>query len=655
MDPEKFKHDISRYERPTQNFRCGRAAAWGKPCEFGPNTTGRCGGMSECRPAQVGDRWECRRSAIAGGPCEEGPDPSGACCQQHPPCQPKRTIRSLRGILAISAFSLVVAIIAFMLTLGDGGAARDSIIQAGELTGGHANFTSAVGCASCHTAHDQDAGDWFLSAFHEQDMTGQCVDCHTFGGDARIGHNASFASKAQATECVMCHTEHKGEDADIKTMSDAQCNVCHETKIDSFSANHPAFPAAFPHDRRTSVQFNHSSHLAKHFADQRYQERAPADCTSCHAVDTAARAVAPAGFDETCAACHSDTIRERELVVLRLPEFNENLIDRDAVTEACGPTLESWELLREQMATMNEAIEAGDVMEMAEPVEEEEYEAVSLEEGGPITAYLMGTPADDMDSYSPPMQEFIMRLVEEGPAPLAELVDERAGETVSPVMLSGLNSELVKRVACAWASNIEYEAPAESTLGGWHGEALELRYKPVGHGDRVAKAWISFALASNAGDDGDNADNAEAMHEAVLDRKEGVGACTKCHALSDKEGGAKEAEWRYRASQARPYTTYSHGAHITLLSPEGVNLMDPENGCRTCHKINPEASYQEAFDQSDPHHFQSNFFAIKQETCAECHSEGQVQQDCQLCHVYHADPGFNLRMVRNEDAAKQSE
>ena len=127
----------------------------------------------------------------------------------------------------------------------------------------------------------------------------------------------------------------------------------------------------------------------------------------------------------------------------------------------------------------------------------------------------------------------------------------------------------------------------------------------------AAKAWISFALASNAGDDDDNADNAEAMHEVVLDRKEGVGACTKCHAISESEDGVKEAEWGYRPSEARPYTTYSHGAHITLLNPEGVNLMDPENGCRTCHKINPEASYQEAFDQSDPHHFQSNFFAIE--------------------------------------------
>ena len=653
MDPEKFKHDASRYERPTQKFRCGRGATWGKPCEFGPHVSGRCGGASECQPAKVGDRWECRRSAIAGGPCTDGPGPEGACSRTHTPCLPKRSLRSLRGILAVGAFAIVVAIIAVMLSLGGGsGSARDAVIQAGDLTGGHANFTSAAGCVSCHSAHDEDAGDWFLAVFEEEDMTGQCLDCHTFGGDPRLGHNATFAAKAQATECVMCHTEHKGEDADIKIMSDSQCNVCHTQEIDSFSKNHPQFSATFPHDRRTSVKFNHVSHLSKHFADQRYAERAPADCTSCHAVDTAARAVEPAGFDETCAKCHSSAITERELVILRLPEFEENLIDGDAVMEACGPTLETWEMVRENMAEMTDAIEAGDEVELAE-IEEEDYEAVSLEEGDPISAFLLGIAADDVESYSEPMQEFIMRLVEEGPAPLAELVDEHAGAEVSPILLSGLNPELVKRVACAWASNLEYEAPMESELGGWRGEALELRYAPVGHADAVAKGWINFALNPNMAINDDNADAAEAMHEAILSPKEGIGACTKCHAISQTEDGGLEAEWGYRPSNARPYTTYSHGAHITLLNPEGVNLMDPQNGCRTCHKINEEAPYQKAFEQRDPHHFQSNFFAINQETCVQCHSEGQVQQDCQLCHVYHADPGFDLRMVEHDEAANE--
>lgn len=669
MDPNKFKHDSSRYERPNKKFRCGRGATWGKPCEFGPHVSGRCGGMSECRPAKVGERWECRRSSIAGGPCENGPNPDGSCCNTHPPCRPRRSLRSQRAILAASAFALVIAIIAVMLTLGGDGKARDAVIQAGDLTGGHANFTSATGCTSCHSAHDEDAGDWFLAAFHEDDMTEQCLDCHTFGGDARLGHNAKFAAKAQATECVMCHTEHKGEDANIKLMSDTQCSVCHEKEIESFSADHPQFSATFPHDRRTSIQFDHVSHLSKHFADQRFTKRAPEDCTSCHAVDTAARAVEPAGFDQTCAQCHTNVIKERELVVLRLPEFEENMIDGDAVMEACGPTLETWEMVRDNMAEITEALESGDEVELAE-IEEEEYEAVSLEEGDPISAFLLGMAADDVESYSEPMQEFILRLIEEGPAPLAELVDEHAGKEVSPILLSGLNAELVKRVACAWAANIEYEAPADNALGGWHGDALELRYAPIGHGDAVAKGWVNFALNTKVDEDDDNADATEAMHEAILSPKEGIGACTKCHAISETgngtgdaaggtagddatDGGTLQAEWRYRPSNARPYTTYSHGAHITLLDPAGVNMMDPESGCRTCHKVNEEAPYREAFEQRDPYHFQSSFSPIDQGTCAQCHSEGQVQQDCQLCHVYHADPGFDLQMVKDDEAAHE--
>ena len=179
----------------------------------------------------------------------------------------------------------------------------------------------------------------------------------------------------------------------------------------------------------------------------------------------------------------------------------------------------------------------------------------------------------------------------------------------------------------------------------------------------MAKGWINFALNNNADEDDDNADATQAMHEAILSPKEGIGACTKCHAISETgetagstagdtvaDGRTLQAEWRYRPSNTRPYTTYSHGAHITLLNPAGVNMMDPESGCQTCHKVNEEAPYREAFGQPDPYHFQSNFFPIDQGTCAQCHSEGQVQQNCQLCHVYHANPGFELKVVVKDDA-----
>ena len=50
LDPDRFRFDHSSYERPNFPYRCGRAAAWGKPCANGPNIDGTCGGAAGCAP-----------------------------------------------------------------------------------------------------------------------------------------------------------------------------------------------------------------------------------------------------------------------------------------------------------------------------------------------------------------------------------------------------------------------------------------------------------------------------------------------------------------------------------------------------------------------------------------------------------------------------
>lgn len=645
MDPEKFRHDASRYERPTQRYRCGRGAEWGDPCPFGPSAKGECGGTSECQPAKVGDRFECRRPAYAGGPCSDGPRADGACAHQRPPCRPRRTIRSLRGILTVAAFTLVVAIIATFLTVSQ--SSSRAVISAGPLTGGHANFTAKTGCVACHKPHGGNTGVWAMAAFHEDDLTESCVTCHTFGGDPRLGHNApsNGAPRSRQTQCTDCHTEHKGEHFNIVKVGDEACNACHKQRIDSFGKNHPAFKASFPHDRRTSIVFDHVSHMAKHFVDERYKARAPENCSSCHEMQGAGKAVKPKGFDATCAGCHGDAIVARDLVLLRLPEFSENLLDKHKVMAACGPTLEQWKMMMEAMS------DKGDMDEMKGMMDgKEKYEAVSSEEASAVAAYLLGMPPDDPDSYTKPTQEFLWRLIEEGSAPVAELIDARAGHKVSDRMLAGLNPELVKRVACAWASNVEYQPPSDPAFGGWYGDGLELKYRPPhsdNHADPVALEWTLFAAASALEKNEALVDYAAAMRKVVLSRTEGVGACTKCHAVSDTGDGGLTVEWRFAESNTRPFTGFSHPKHLTLVNPAGVNLMNPDAGCRTCHKPNEAAQYQASFDRTDPHHFESNFNAITKETCAQCHNAGQVRQDCKTCHSYHFKPGFDLRMTKD--------
>jgi hypothetical protein len=40
---------------------------------------------------------------------------------------------------------------------------------------------------------------------------------------------------------------------------------------------------------------------------------------------------------------------------------------------------------------------------------------------------------------------------------------------------------------------------------------------------------------------------------------------------------------------------------------------------------------------------------MKKEACAQCHTQGRVRQDCQLCHNYHKEPAFTERVTRNEN------
>ncbi|MGH6720056.1 MAG: hypothetical protein ACREER_12120, partial [Alphaproteobacteria bacterium] len=469
--------------------------------------------------------------------------------------------------------------------------------------------------------------------FTPVDMTAKCTACHVLTGDARAAHNAAFPNRADLgpVACERCHRDHRGVNVDLSRIDDRACAGCHTMRFDDFATGHPPFPASYPHDREAAIKFDHASHIGKHFADPKVADRAPASCASCHDVATARATVLPKGYAETCAACHGDQITDRTIVLLRLPEFAANGFDAEAVTETCGPTLDAFERLVARV----DALTAGDDV-AGDDGAEEDYEAVSLDEMAAPAAFLLDVSVDDLDFYQAPMQELVMAMAEDGTVPLAELVANRLGVS-TPALLSGLSPELAKRVACAWAANVEYEAPADTELGGWYGDYLELGYRPVGHGDAVARAWIETALAAVAKGDAAGA----AMLDELIDPKQGVGACTKCHAVrAAGDGGGLEVAWRFAGGGRRPYTHYSHRAHLGLVQAETAAIGTPGIGCRVCHLLDAEADFAASFDDVDPATFAGNFRAIDIATCAKCHAGRAVRADCRLCHRYHLEASF---------------
>ena len=324
----------SPYIRPVQKWVCGHAAE-GCPCQIGPDDSGHCRGGYECSPARVGDRWHCSRSQLSGGPCADGPDADGTCCRQVPLCRPVRSWRAKRGAVTKWVVAMVAALLIFVLA----GSNRTALIDPGALSSQHAEL---LDCGSCHGAFHQGLTGWWKAAW-SNDVAAEdskpCIACHKMGENGLLPHSlprealaALSQSAAPATgvgpsvgvqlanfaypntqqheavlPCMTCHQEHQGAEADLTTMSDDRCTSCHQVQFKSLASGHPDF-ANFPYQRRTKLQFDHTSHIDKHFRDQNMAKLAPGDCRDCHKADANGRLMQVKSFETSCGACHGEQV-----------------------------------------------------------------------------------------------------------------------------------------------------------------------------------------------------------------------------------------------------------------------------------------------------------------------------------------------------------
>ncbi|MEM7044142.1 MAG: cytochrome c3 family protein [Pseudomonadota bacterium] len=334
---QSFNHRASAYERPAQNWVCGRAIA-GRPCALGPDRQGTCRTLAECRPKRGQSGWVCTRPKSAGGACEQGPFADGTCCRELPPCIPVRSLRSRRG--HFTAFTTLVCLGLLILLVGS--RINTDLIDAGTVNTGHAEVEA---CGDCHTAFDGGPVGWLKAAFADADPVAdneKCLACHKWGADASNAHTLPrpkladligkfeqaaadapvpwtigvsrtvFPTPLEAHNgplaCGACHKEHEGEDSDLVEVTNARCQSCHQLTFPSFSDGHPSF-GDYPYLRRTRVIFDHDSHNRKNFPEKKKQGvKPPETCDSCHAPDATGRFMLTADFADTCALCHAEDI-----------------------------------------------------------------------------------------------------------------------------------------------------------------------------------------------------------------------------------------------------------------------------------------------------------------------------------------------------------
>jgi len=340
---QNFEHDQAEYNRPNQKWHCGHLCD-GQSCYLGPSAGGGCQSSCECLPKKVGGRWYCTRSASKGGECADGPGTDGSCACQLPPCQPRLSLRHQRGRLILMAGFACLGVLLFYL--GGDQEKREHFISPGELSSAHGS--EGTSCAQCHVGGEE------LGAFtHAGADSSSCLACHEdqigdWAGRGQLAHGMgkvelkqrtaaaqkqtsdpllSFAStvfskhhrEGNPLECSLCHQEHQGRNKDLATMTDRQCQVCHQNQFKSFSKGHPSFDQKkYPYSRRTRLVFDHVSHFKKHFKNESqdapngYDKANPmgnaATCVACHQPDARGEKMSVANFEISCAKCHTRSV-----------------------------------------------------------------------------------------------------------------------------------------------------------------------------------------------------------------------------------------------------------------------------------------------------------------------------------------------------------
>ncbi len=714
-------HNRKLYDRPQDEWVCGRADE-GCPCVFGPGSKGECRATCQCLPAKKGDRWFCTRAISLGGPCTPGPLPDGACGCPVPPCTPLQSMRARRTRLTVLTVSLAIGVVVVALW----GWSHTVWSNPGPLSAQHT--MSAQRCSDCHA----ETGFISLTASDRSHRTQThnqlCLKCHDLGVHGQSPHGVDGAKllelarpiKPGATPppllfqashalnvgspakpaCATCHQEHHGLVANIKQLSDQQCQVCHQAPFTSFSSGHPDF-TAYPSTRRTRLQFDHVSHWQKHFPDPRQATTAPTSCAHCHEPASDGRKMLVRGFEQTCAQCHAGQIEgegragAKGLVFIRLPEVDV------AALEAAGEPVGEWPdfcegditpfmhwMLEGDAAARLALTELGPIkladLARATPAQKKaaarlvwsmkslladlitQGQQVMMRRLDPF-APSQGTTRHagnfSADSLQAAQQVWLPNLLVEvaafrhgekslprpaKPRPAPKKISKPAPTPTAP---SADSDDLLADPAPAVVSPVapvrsgppalEYDdAEARVAEGGWYrrDETRTLYYRPSGHADEFLTGWLETSAT-------DTQPAAQAIF-AELASPKAPGLCMKCH-TADRVGSTTQINWLTSRPQPHqhPFTTFKHAPHFSLMGVQG---------CSTCHVLDHKSDYAGAFGANrDSTVFRSNFAPLAKDSCVTCHQPALAGASCLQCHNYHTGElkGLQMKAAEYSEAA----
>lgn len=673
----------SDYARPGDRWTCGRDAA-ASPCPLGPTSRGVCG--AACTPSALpGGGYACGHPG--GLACAEGPlvTAEGARCSQVP-CQPRPSLRRVRGLLSVGVTLLTIALLTAALAHPG---TRDAVTSPGPLSVHHA----ALACADCHTAAlSSGALAWAEAALRPGAVglePAKCAACHGLDGpSATLAHTleqgaleglqerarARWAeapgprpepglvlqgalalaersglrgphgyAAAHQIDCGSCHTEHQGRDAAlVDERLETRCHVCHTTSFDAFDAGHPEFTSFGVRRPPGTGIFTHWRHYRDRFGAE------PLACTDCHALDERGRhvRVRPETFDTQCTRCHQHRLNLAPLPLLSAPTgpvlaWLADLERRPAVEEV--PELEPTALSR---------------LLLPEAQHDKAQRSLKLLRNR-LRSLLREAPADTDgdgrfsagDGLEPKDLAKLRKLTDEAAqaadytAALRGLVKTLAAGDLAPVRaalglgeqadLAGLQAVLPREALAKldeswWAPSggpaaRRFALGAPANLGGaWQGRG-EWAADDEGGGLRYqgyTHADPFLRAWLELAPRMPAGPQQDALFEALAER------CGKCHVDPALPPGER-LQWTSQPAQLeldRRLTHFAHGAHLPF-----------EQDCTACHQL-PEA--EPARGASDfvlaPAWRTRGELGPNATGCLECHQRERYDASCQVCHDYHA-------------------
>jgi hypothetical protein len=572
----------------------------------------------------------------------------------------------------LTRLGLLLGIAACLLLVG--GSERLEWIVPGQL---HATHSAVVdGCESCHQAAKSSPVNWvgFLTLDSRPAQSEACLGCHDLGRNPYREHSLSrgrlhalgeyhrkrapktvelvqlsaapalredaSAPEEPTLQCATCHREHKGRQADLRAMTDAQCQGCHQRVFDGFdtaSADaHPPFES-FPHSRRTHLVFDHQRHERKHFT----QKDQTFECLDCHYSDSAGRDMLLARFEDACEGCHENWVRAEDFKPFTIAEIDTDAL-RELLPDASGwmsyaseVTSPFWYVLLVALDPENAAMvrlvrELGDLSVLdPEDLTRAEAEAVRDYVVATKTALTALGGGLSEDAFAASMRDVARRLnlTRHLSSELAlSAIDQWRSVDAESRGLEGSGASPV-------VAGVASEPPSGFAVReGWaFDDESQLVYRTELHADPLRAAWVELTQAVHARGLID-----DALLDEALKSSDSL-ACRQCHTSNPaltQSGAVKNASgtgfvhWSPRSEpvQGDAFTRYRHEPHASL---------GDQRGCEVCHRLSDSDAYRSSFATGAGVDYVSNFLPMTVETCSQCHNERAASDSCLTCHDYH--------------------